>query len=267
MTETTPSDRFVVETPENIRFGYDVADIGSRFLAIFMDSLIQGALYVIFFFTLVVLANQLMRIELPRPVNEALAVLVVVALFLIQFGYFLFFEIILNGQTPGKRVFGLRVIKDNGYPLSPLDSIVRNLLRIIDFFPFAYGVGLVTMFLNARAKRLGDFAAGTIVVKMRQVRLQDLQPMNVSAAAPTLMPPGILQLHETDIALVESFLQRQTSLVNRDALALQLAQRLAAKMELSAAATPQSSAEAYLFLQNAVAAFRRPHAPPSRAAL
>src|SRR5581483_4807246 len=260
MTETTPSDRFVVETPENIRFGYDVADIGSRFLAIFVDSLIQGALYIIMFFTLAVLANQLTRIELPRPINDALAVLVVVALFLIQFGYFPFFEIVLNGQTPGKRVFGLRVIKDNGYPLSPLDSIIRNLIRIIDFFPFAYGVGLVTMFLNARAKRLGDFAAGTLVVKMRQVRLQDLPRTHAPAAAPTLIPPGIAQLGEADITLVEAFLQRQASLVNRDALALQLAQRLAAKMGLGAATTPQSSAEAYTFLQNTVAAFRRTRA-------
>lgn len=263
MTELTPSDRFVVETPENIRFGYDVADIGSRFLAILIDSLIQGTIYVVLFFSLVVLANQLTALDIPRPVNDALGVGVVVVLFIIQFGYFMFFEIVMNGQTPGKRLFGLRVIKDNGYPLAPLDSVIRNLIRIIDFFPFAYGVGLVTMFLNARAKRLGDFAANTLVVKQRhEVRLQDLQPvvfapLPATAAAPA--PLGISQLNARDIALLESFLRRESTLANRDTLALQMAQHLGRKMGVPPNAAPHTSAEAYTFLRNTFASSRGAH--------
>lgn len=252
MTEPTPSDHFVVETPENIRFGYDVADVGSRFLAILIDSLIQGVIYVVLFFTLVVLANQLTAFDIPRPVNDALAIGVVVVLFIIQFGYFMFFEIVLNGETPGKRLFGLRVIKDTGYPLAPLDSVIRNLIRIIDFFPFAYGVGLVTMFLNARAKRLGDFAASTLVVKMRhQVRLQDLQTA-APAAAPALS--GMTQLDAQDIALIETFFQRAATFANRDALALQLAQRIAVKTGVPANAAPRSPAEANAYLHRVLAA-------------
>ena len=83
MSEPTLSERFVVETPENIRFGYDVADIGSRFLAISIDTLIQGILYVIFFFTAAVLASQLTRFELSREINDGLAIVVIIALFLI----------------------------------------------------------------------------------------------------------------------------------------------------------------------------------------
>lgn len=260
MSDIPSSDRLVVETPENIRFGYDIADIGSRFLAISIDTLIQGLIYIVLFFTLVVLANQLTNIDLPRPVNDAGAIFVVVVLFLIQFGYFMFFEIIWNGQTPGKRLFNLRVIKDNSYPLSALDSVIRNLVRIIDFFPFAYGIGLTTMFFNARAKRLGDFAANTIVVKMRkQVRLQDLQvATQPTSLAPTTAAPGISQLDEQDITLLESFLQRQDKFSNRDALALQLAQRIAAKMGLNAAAAPKSSRAAVTFLRDTVTAYRRP---------
>lgn len=265
MSETIPSDRFVVETPENIRFGYDIADIGSRFLAVLIDTLIQGVLYVILFFTMAVLVSQLTRLDLPDWLNDAFGIFAVVALFLIQFGYFMFFEIILNGQTPGKRLFGLRVIKDNGYPLSPLDSVIRNLVRIIDFFPFAYGIGLVTMFSNARAKRLGDFAAGTIVVKMRQqVRLQDLKPVT-PAPGPTpqtsIHPPaGLTRLEESDIALIESFLGRRATLQNGDALARQLAQQMALKMDPAARATPKTTEQADTFLRELVTAYRRERA-------
>ena len=259
MSETTPSERFIVETPENVRFGYDVADIGSRFLAIFIDTLIQGIIYVLFFFTLAVLANQLTALDVPSAVSDAAAIIVVVALFLIQFGYFMFFEIVLNGQTPGKKLFGLRVVKDSGEPFAPLDSVIRNLIRIIDFFPIAYGVGIITMFTNARAKRLGDFAASTIVVKMRdQVRLQDLQLTTPTTATPMNAPPGITKLDEQDISLAEEFLERQASLVNRDTLAPQMAQRLAAKMDLPTFAMPKTSAAAFTFLRETIAAYRRP---------
>ncbi len=257
MTEPTLSERFVVETPENVRFGYDVADIGSRFLALAIDTLIQGVIYIILFFSLVVLVNALTEFDLPQPANDALSIGVVAALFIIQFGYFMFFEIILNGQTPGKRLFSLRVIKDNGYPLAPLDSVIRNLIRIIDFLPFAYGVGLVAMFFNARAKRLGDFAANTIVVKMRrQVRLQDLQPVAAAPAAAAAPLNGV-KLDTSDLALVETFFQREKTLANRDALALQLAQRLAAKMETPASAVPQDAAQARSFLRAALQTARR----------
>jgi len=257
MTELSSADRFVVETPENIRFGYDVADIGSRFLALLIDSLIQGVIYVVLFFSLVVLVNQLTVFQLPPAVNDALAIGVIIVLFIIQFGYFMFFEIIMNGQTPGKHLFGLRVVKDNGAPFAPLDAVIRNLTRIIDFFPFAYGIGLVVMFFNARAKRLGDFAAGTIVIKQRQqVRLQDLQ----IAAAPSVAasaPLGWTQLDAQDLALIESFFQREKSLTNGDALALQLAQRLAVKMGVSAKAAPRAADEAKAFLRQLLYIARR----------
>src|SRR5689334_8936165 len=111
--ENTPVDRFVLETPENIRFGYDVADIGSRLLAIFIDSLIQGTIYLVLAIAIIVIAAQLATASLPGFVSNLLAAAFFLVLFLIQFGYFLFFEIILNGQTPGKRLFNLRVIKEN----------------------------------------------------------------------------------------------------------------------------------------------------------
>lgn len=258
MIEPTLSERFTVETPENIRFGYDVADIGSRFLAILIDSLLQGVLFTVFFIAAIILQAQLTTIELPRPLEDLFAVSVILALFVIQFGYFLFFEIILNGQTPGKRLFRLRVVKDNARPLSPLDSAVRNIVRVIDFFPAFYGIGILIMFFNARAKRLGDFAAGTIVVKMRQ----DIQLASLLAAANTPLPPtpstlyALERLDPQDIELAESLLNRRAQLVNADNLMLQAARQLAAKMDLVAGAVPTTSSSAAAFLRDTVNRYR-----------
>lgn len=255
--ETTPSDRFVVETPENIRFGYDVADIGSRFLAISIDSLIQGVLYIILFVAMIILATNVSTVALPPIINDSFGVILILILFVIQFGYFMFFEIIMSGQTPGKRLFNLRVIKDNGYPLGTMDSVIRNLVRIIDFFPFAYGIGVITMFLNQRAKRLGDFAAGTLVVKMRdQVRLSDLgvAPRASTTPAP-LFADGIEHLEESDIAMAESLLLRRANFVNADQLAVRMAQQFTAKMGHSEAPTDGSAATQ--FLRDTVNEYRR----------
>lgn len=255
--ENTSSDRFVVETPENIRFGYDVADIGSRFLAILIDSLLQGVLYILLAVGAVFTASRLAELNVPRVVNDILAILFIIFLFLVQFGYFLFLEIVMSGQTPGKRLFNLRVVKDNGYPLSPLDSIIRNIVRVIDFFPIAYGIGVLTMFLNRRAKRLGDFAAGTLVVKMRnQVHLSDLRVApRAGADAPPLFADGIERLQEQDVALVESFLLRRANFTNRDQLALEMAQRLGTKMGRKE--IPAQPDAALAFLRETVNEYRR----------
>jgi uncharacterized RDD family membrane protein YckC len=110
-----------------------------------------------------------------------IAVLVLVE-FLIFWGYFALFELVWNGQTPGKRLGKLRVIRRDGQPIHAGESMVRNLVRIVDFLPGFYGIGLVTMFIDKDARRLGDLAAGTIVVREGEpVRLRDVQ---VAQAAP-----------------------------------------------------------------------------------
>lgn len=259
MIENTPADRFVLETPENIRFGYDIADIGSRFLAILIDTLIQGTIFLVLLIGAALLMAGLASTVLPDIVYQLLAAAFILIIILIQFGYFLFFEIIFNGQTPGKRLFNLRVIKENGSPLSSVDTIIRDLVRVIDFFPIFYGVGIIVMFFNARAKRLGDLAAGTIVVKMRnQIRLQDLQT-TTPAPPPTNLPLGIGRLAEADISLAESFLLRRHSLANSNQLSLEIAQRFAKKMELRDGAVPSSPDAATRFIQETVNTYRSQH--------
>ncbi|MEP7198455.1 MAG: RDD family protein [Chloroflexota bacterium] len=256
------SDQYIIETPENISFGYDVAGIGSRFLATLIDTLIQGTVYVFLVVVFVLIQNTSVLLGLPRELVSLLPILLLITLFVVQFGYFLAFELFTGGQTPGKRLFGLRVIKENGYPLAPLDCIIRNLVRIIDFFPFAYGIGVIVMFLNDRAKRLGDFAAGTLVVKMRdEVKLSDLQRASTpSVYTPDL--PGLEQLREADIELIESFLQRRGQLKDTGALAGTIARNIRARMnspQVEEHATTISHEE---FLKQVAAAYRKAHQKP-----
>lgn len=267
------SEQLYIETPENISFQYDVAGLGSRFLAILIDSLVQGAVYalLIFAFAISSAAAAGTSTRLPSDLGNVLAVAILIVIFLIQFGYFIVFEIALNGQTPGKRLIGLRVIKENGYPLAVLDSIVRNIVRVIDFFPFAYGVGVIAMFTNARAKRLGDYAAGTIVVQVReQVKLSDLAKPSSTQITPATAEadvagemPGIENLRESDIEMIESFFRRRTELRNAEGIAVTIARAIAARMGVSASRPLNDGMEADNFLRGVVAAYRQPKAYPN----
>ena len=92
------------------------------------------------------------------------AALMLILLFVLEWFYPVVFELTLSGATPGKRVFGLKVVMDNGLPITPAASITRNLLRTADFLPFFYGFAIVSMLTRRDCKRLGDIAAATMVV-------------------------------------------------------------------------------------------------------
>ncbi|MFL6605519.1 MAG: RDD family protein [Steroidobacteraceae bacterium] len=105
----------------------------------------------------------------------------IVLLFLLEWFYPIVFELSRSGATPGKRTFGLRVVMDNGLPITPAASFMRNLLRAADFLPFCYGFATVSMLLRADCKRLGDIAAATLVVHEPQsaprITLQQVEPI------------------------------------------------------------------------------------------
>lgn len=133
--------------------------------------------------------------------------------FLLYFGYFAIFEIIWNGQTPGKRKAGIRVIKDSGRPLTPAESIARNLMRIVDWLPSLYAVGIASALLTKENKRLGDLLAGSIVI--REVALGDLKPAWQVLDTPSPPVPsslGAASLTPEDFALIDSFLNRRPEL-------------------------------------------------------
>ncbi len=169
------ADQYALETPENIEVEFEVAGLGSRFCAMAIDTVVLGLIVLV----LILLAAVLGFAALPaglehrfRPsqvVGWMLALVLALVMALISGGYFLLFELLMRGQTPGKKAMRIRVIRDDGTRVTANEVPVRNILRVVDFLPFAYALGALVMFPNPLCKRLGDLAAGTIVVKEGQL--------------------------------------------------------------------------------------------------
>ncbi|MCP4427984.1 MAG: RDD family protein [Chloroflexi bacterium] len=233
-----------IDTPENVVFGYDVAGIGSRFLAALGDSIIILVLQALVYLTLFFTIGGVDYFEEGNP-GWIIAIFSLIG-FALLWGYYIFFEMLWNGQSPGKRWAGLRVIRADGTPITLTESLIRNLVRLVDFLPIYYGIGVVTMFINEQSRRLGDLAAGTLVVRERKnVAISTLEesvyernlggfrftPDELEAALP------VEKLTDKDIAIAKDFLQRRAILPNRSSLGQSIAQSLYEKMEIPLPAT------------------------------
>lgn len=150
-----------VETPEHIELKLPLAGFGPRFLALLVDNLIQAALIVI----VVLMLFAAVGLS-PDTSGMFLAfILAIVAVIMVTLGYFVLFEWLWNGQTPGKRITGIRVVKRGAVPLTFVDVLLRNLLRIVDNLPSHNLIGLVSFFVTACQQRLGDLVADTVVIR------------------------------------------------------------------------------------------------------
>lgn len=143
-----------------------------------------------------------------------LVVLITALQLVAEVGYFVGWELLLSGQTPGKRLFGLRVVRSGGLPLTPWASLVRNVLRAVDQLPIGYVVGLVSILMTPDGKRLGDVAADTIVARVsrtpRADALPTIDPARVEAVRITAAQAGTLD--ENAARLARSALRRLSSL-------------------------------------------------------
>jgi uncharacterized RDD family membrane protein YckC len=183
MGESFPDSELVIATPERVSFDYQVAGLGTRAIAQILDLLIVAG---------ILIATYLVAAGLGVATGSTQVVLLffVLGAFVVIFGYFWISEAIWSGQTVGKKVFRLRAVGDQGEPLTFAQAGIRNIVRIVDFLPYAYGIGLIVLFANGRGKRLGDLAAGTIVVKdSDSVRLWQLPGARPLPAAPGAPPP------------------------------------------------------------------------------
>jgi uncharacterized RDD family membrane protein YckC len=250
-TDSTQSSDYDVLTPERVMLRYDVAGIGSRSAAATVDIAIQ---FVAFAALIVGLLGSAALGAVTEPLSPAalgngtipqstiVLALVVAGMFAILWGYYIFFEIVWNGQTPGKRLLGLRVIRENGYPLRAADALIRNLIRIVDGPPFSAIVGLFIMLLNERSRRLGDYAAGTVVIReaKNHARWGDV-------VAPGQQTSHVVSLRPRDASLVRDFLARRHLLASppRAALAARLAETFATRYGLVQQRLAQSD-EAFL---------------------
>lgn len=220
-------EKLTIETPEQVALEFTLAGIGSRFLALACDTLVQAAIAIAFLITAAVIARLARSAGLPS--GKWILGALILAWFLLNTGYFAGFEALRNGRTPGKRIVGIRVIDANGGPVTVYGAILRNLMRVIDQLPGIYGIGMVSVLVTARQQRLGDLAAGTVVVHDRLER--PVAPAPAAAATGFL---GARTLGPGDIAVVEAFLQRRDSLDSwvRLQTARQIARRMAERLHL-----------------------------------
>ena len=236
---TDSNDILSIDTPENVTFAYDVAGIGSRFLAALIDTALIVFVQVILFGSLILLSSLTLDSVTGSAAGNWLLAIAGLISFVFFWGYYIFFEILWNGQTPGKRVIGLRVIRLDGTPVTQSEVVIRNLVRVIDFLPSAYGVGVVTMFINSNSRRVGDLAAGTVVVHDRAVtNLSELKPVRpstvVTPGAQTYLPESfpVQQVTEHELHVIEEFLSRRAGLANSKALALHILTAIQSRLGL-----------------------------------
>jgi uncharacterized RDD family membrane protein YckC len=219
-----PNVDMVVATPERVAFEYRAAGPGSRFVAQVID------LVLLLVILGVVVAAAIAFADLTGQGGLALLLGILLG-FVIVVGYFWTMEALWSGKTLGKWVMGLRVVGDLGEPITFTAASIRNLVRIVDFLPFFYGFGLIVLFINGRGKRLGDLAAGTIVVRDRDaVSLHDLTaPQPAPAIAyPEPDEPVLRRLEPNLRAFIRAYAGRRHQLTfgQRQVLADQVAPAL-----------------------------------------
>ncbi|MFZ0747133.1 MAG: RDD family protein [Terracidiphilus sp.] len=241
------SDQLSIDTPELVAIQMPLAGIGSRFIALLIDSLIWVAAIAVLAFIswlLVPGINAFSKLS----AQWAVAIYVL-TLFLLNWGYFTLFEAFWNGRTPGKRVARIRVIQQSGRPIGLFESMARNFIRYVDQIPFFYAVGVIAMFATRQHQRLGDLAAGTLVVRDREQETplwgdsaRTFTALSFSQDKPTPEPhfalslpaAGIAKLTSTDLEVLEGFFARRLdlSLTTRAALAQRIASAIQAKSGL-----------------------------------
>jgi len=267
-------DQLNIDTPELVSIELPLAGIGSRFVAILVDTLILIAALILLSFLAVFIIAALGNFG-AKSASWGVGIFILI-FFLLIWGYFALFEAFNNGRTLGKRVAKIRVIHQSGRGVSFVEALARNLVRIIDYMPGFYGVGIVTMFFSRRSQRLGDMVAGTLVVREREVDVPmwaDGAPPTLTAAAlavqspipppgppqtnvgpwggpphlrVVLLAPALARLVPSDLEVLEGFFSRRLDmdLTTRSALASRIASALCAKSGLTI--PPEISIETFL---------------------
>src|SRR5438093_6472591 len=196
--------RLAIETPEHLVLELELAGVGSRIAAAACDAVLLSVAYMALGIGVATLQT---RTAPPGPWSTLLAVLVVLAAFLVFWCYFLLFEALNHGRTPGKRLMGIRVVMDTGHPITFAAAAVRNLIRIVDALPFGL-VGLAFVLFHPQNRRRGAIVAGTVVARDRP---EDVQLGGVSADREPGAEPletGPPELSDEEFRLLDQYLER-----------------------------------------------------------
>jgi uncharacterized RDD family membrane protein YckC len=254
-------DELNIDTPELVDIQMPLAGIGSRFIALLIDSLIWFAGLLVLVVLLILFPLNIAAFS-QKSAEWAFAI-VIFLIFLLNWGYFTLFEAFWNGRTPGKRVARIRVIQRSGRSIGLIESMARNLVRYVDQFPFFYAVGVIAIFCTRQHQRLGDLAAGTLVVRdrvedaplwgesgARTFTAQIFAP-NAPASEPhnaySLPATNIARLSSTDLEVLEGFFARRLdlSLPTRQVLA----ERIAAAIQAKSGLEPPEGTSVETFLE------------------
>ena len=210
-------DTITVPTPEGVDFELTLAGAGSRFVSALVDLAIQ----------FVLLGATFLAVGPIGGFGDAAAAIIS---FVVVLGYDVVFEVFASGRTPGKRLNGLRVVRSGGEPVGFLTSALRNVLRLVDFLPFAYVIGAVSILWTRRNQRLGDLAAGTLVVRERVAKRTDAPAARHQPIETMTWDTSAVTAEE--IAAVRRFLERRTQIEHQARLELgrTLAERLRPKV-------------------------------------
>lgn len=222
-----------IETPEHVELQFALASIGNRFIACAIDHAVQVLLIIVTVFAAMNFSSALRTAGARAGAsleegNLWLLAVATLAVFALNFGYFALFETLWHGQTPGKRLLGLRVIAADGRPIGFFTAFTRNLIRGADMMPVAlflpfYSIGVISVFSTPRSQRLGDLVAGTVVIKEREggaLRFDEVFSGEVIDPAYRRIAPAfdfradVRALGQSEIEVVEAFLRRRYTIPN-----------------------------------------------------
>jgi uncharacterized RDD family membrane protein YckC len=217
-------DILIIETPERVPLHFGLASIGNRFLACAIDHSLQALAIILMVIGFTLIANYSSFGDQITAAPKWVKAVLIVVVFLIFSSYFAFFEWIWNGQTPGKRWLKLRVIREDGRPVTFWEAAVRNLVRTLDMMPAPfYSIGLISVFVSQSDQRVGDMVAGTVVVREREAEAPAFaqvfaSPVSDPALRRSFKPVDFVAeldaLTESEIQVVETFLRRRWDLVD-----------------------------------------------------
>jgi uncharacterized RDD family membrane protein YckC len=226
-----------IQTPEKIVFTYEIAEIGTRIAAFVVDMLVQSLLWILllllFFLTNEISFSSSSEFSYPY----VFASFVLIIMFIFRWFYFVFFETVMAGQTPGKKAMRIRVIRNNGESLDLATIITRNFLRSIDGLPIIPMVGGFVALLNSKRMRLGDIAANTLVVKEMYYKLGlpdfEVKFSNSESGKTKLLLDT--KLNENELYIIRRFLNEKSklSLEKQNTIANQLALDVLKKLKIN----------------------------------
>lgn len=233
-----PYDDDVIEivTPERVELNFPIAGLGSRFVAVVIDVAIIYALIWGLIIVEIIIKRYFIN-EIYIDALSASAFLIIIAA--LTLGYFIFFEYLWNGQTPGKRAVKIRVMRKGGLPVNLASATIRNLMRPVDIMLFSIAVGFLVLFLSKQSQRPGDYAAGTIVVRDRNIKLKDLdiylkKPQQEKQIESIPLDNRFSRLDSMDAHLLDQFMARRgdLGLDQRQELAKRIADSIRIKLKL-----------------------------------